>query len=325
VPFAGGILAEYYCGGVIFDHPDELGSATTATDCTGYNVQERLYYPFGEFWVGAGSLGMHQEFAQLPDYDPETDQYNTPNRHYTPMGRWLTPDPSGVKAARLDDPQTWNMYAYVRNNPTTLTDPSGLAPPPPESPSSCVTDYGTGPCGRPPTEAIETGANTEDQDNPDVAPPDKAPTPDPGNKPTPVPPPTGPDGKPTPPPMPVPGCPTCGWQWNPDSQNPRGGTWGPKGWKGPNPPSGSWDPNGGHWDINDGKGSPVDHYDPDGNPITPDQAHPGNLPRTHTMWDRIIRITPGPIVKWGTAAIVIYIIVDEGSRVYPPRNFVPVP
>jgi hypothetical protein len=72
---------------VIFDHPDEIGSATTATDCTGKTVQERLYYPFGEFWNGAGSLGMHQTFAQLPDYDPETDQYNTPNRHYTPMGR----------------------------------------------------------------------------------------------------------------------------------------------------------------------------------------------------------------------------------------------
>ncbi len=28
VPFGGGILAEYYCGGMIFDHPDQLGSAS---------------------------------------------------------------------------------------------------------------------------------------------------------------------------------------------------------------------------------------------------------------------------------------------------------
>jgi len=126
VPFSGRILAEYYCGGMIFDHPDEIGSATTATDCAGNNVQERLYYPFGEFWTGAGNLGMHQEFAQLPDYDPETDQYNTANRHYTPSGRWLSPDPGGLKVVKVDDPQTWNMYAYVRNNPTTLTDPTGL-------------------------------------------------------------------------------------------------------------------------------------------------------------------------------------------------------
>ena len=41
------------------------------------------------------------------------------------IGRWLTADPSGKGAAKLDDPQTWNLYAYVRNDPMTLTDPSG--------------------------------------------------------------------------------------------------------------------------------------------------------------------------------------------------------
>jgi RHS repeat-associated protein len=130
VPFGGRLLAEYYCGGMIFDHPDEIGSATTATACTGNLVNEKLYYPFGEFWTGYAlpNLGLHQEFAQLPDYDPETDQYNTANRHYSPSGRWLSPDPGGEKVVKLDDPQTWNMYAYTRNNPTSLTDPTGLCP-----------------------------------------------------------------------------------------------------------------------------------------------------------------------------------------------------
>jgi RHS repeat-associated protein len=128
VPFNGRILAEYYCGGMIFDHSDEIGSITTGTDCTGNAVNERLFYPFGESWTGYAlpTLGMHQEFAQLPDYDAETDQYNTLNRHYSPQGRWMSPDPGGLKAVKLDDPQTWNMYAYVRNNPTTRIDPTGL-------------------------------------------------------------------------------------------------------------------------------------------------------------------------------------------------------
>jgi RHS repeat-associated protein len=39
------------------------------------------------------------------------------------MGRFMTPDPLGGK---LIDPQTLNKYAYTRNNPTTLIDPTGM-------------------------------------------------------------------------------------------------------------------------------------------------------------------------------------------------------
>lgn len=124
--------------------------------------------------------------------------------------------------------------------------------------------------------------------------------------------------------MPVPGCPTCGWKWNPDPQNPRGGTWGPSGWKGPNPPKGSWDP-GGHWDVDPGGKGSRGRYLPDGTPITPGQAHPGNAQTSQTLMDRMKSITPGPVLKWGTAGVIIYILIDEGSRLYPPRNLVPVP
>ena len=133
IPLGGRTITEYFPSEAFFTHPDGLGSLTTATDYTGNNTNERLFYPFGEFWTGAAlpGLGMCQVFAQLPDYDSETDQYNTLNRHYTPMGRWMSPDPGGLKMVNLSDPQTWNLYAYVRNNPTTLTDPSGEGPNPP--------------------------------------------------------------------------------------------------------------------------------------------------------------------------------------------------
>ena len=68
----------------------------------------------------------------------------------------------------------------------------------------------------------------------------------------------------------------------------------------------------GHWDVDKGDKSPRDHYDPKGNPITPGTARPGNAPTT--MMDKMRSITPGPILKLGTAGVVIYIIIDEGPR-----------
>jgi RHS repeat-associated protein len=40
-------------------------------------------------------------------------------------GRWTTPDPYGGSMT-LSDPQSFNRYTYVNNDPVNLTDPSGL-------------------------------------------------------------------------------------------------------------------------------------------------------------------------------------------------------
>jgi len=47
------------------------------------------------------------------------------SRYYSgAQGRFTSPD-SGNLGVHLSDPQTWNMYAYVRNNPLKYVDPNG--------------------------------------------------------------------------------------------------------------------------------------------------------------------------------------------------------
>jgi RHS repeat-associated protein len=43
------------------------------------------------------------------------------------MGRWMSPDPSGLTFANPLNPQSFNLYAYVNNNPLGFVDPTGLA------------------------------------------------------------------------------------------------------------------------------------------------------------------------------------------------------
>ena len=42
--------------------------------------------------------------------------------------KMLSPHPSGLAAVNPANPQTWNEYAYVANQPLTATDPLGLCP-----------------------------------------------------------------------------------------------------------------------------------------------------------------------------------------------------
>jgi RHS repeat-associated protein len=48
-------------------------------------------------------------------------------RYYaSSMGRWMSPDPSGLYFADPTNPQSFNLYGYVANNPLTNADPTGL-------------------------------------------------------------------------------------------------------------------------------------------------------------------------------------------------------
>jgi len=130
-----------------------------------------------------------------------------------------------------------------------------------------------------------------------------------------------------PPPVPVPGDPANEWKWNPNPQNRRGGAWGPKRpIPGQGQSSGSWDPEG-HWDIDDGKGN-RQRYNEKGEPVTPEDAHqnkPTTTPSKITISDDLLKKMAAITGLTGTA-LIIYIIVSEGSRVlFPPRNLIPLP
>lgn len=57
------------------------------------------------------------------EWDKETGLYYYNARYYDPMeGRFVSKDPIGFDGGDV------NLYAYVRNNPVNLKDPSGLSP-----------------------------------------------------------------------------------------------------------------------------------------------------------------------------------------------------
>jgi len=106
--------------GTFYMHPNALGSDSNWTDSHGNTTGEEIYDPWGHKLVSGGYV---DRFAGMSHRD-QTGFDVTPNRDYSSMvDRWMTPDPAG---GHTEDPQTLNKYAYVRNNPLTLTDPTGL-------------------------------------------------------------------------------------------------------------------------------------------------------------------------------------------------------
>lgn len=70
------------------------------------------------------------------ELDTESSLYNFNARFYASFqGRFMSPDP-GNAGADPTNPQRWNMYSYVGNNPLAFADPTGL--------DQCDEDNGSG-------------------------------------------------------------------------------------------------------------------------------------------------------------------------------------
>lgn len=119
---------------------DHLGSVRELTDSSGSIQAQYSYDPYGQATKLQGSLASDFQYAGY--YVHATSGLNlTRTRAYsTNLGRWINRDPIEERGGN-------NLYAYVRNNAISRTDPMGLSDcanaPPMRSDDPAGQSYGT--------------------------------------------------------------------------------------------------------------------------------------------------------------------------------------
>jgi RHS repeat-associated protein len=137
----GKLVAEYGIqsegmGGVKYVQQDWQGSVRTVANNNGFVVGRTDHQAFGnDVGYGVGQRSVEQGYSVgkvarqgygLTERDDATGLDHTWFRkNENQAGRWTSPDPYNG-SMNLGDPQSFNRYSYVGNEPTNFVDPSGL-------------------------------------------------------------------------------------------------------------------------------------------------------------------------------------------------------
>jgi len=119
--------------GTRYTTSDHLGSPRVVTNSSAGVASRHDFMPFGEELYNGGRTvgmgygaadGLRQKFTSK-ERDNETGLDFFEARYYASVhGRFTSPDaPFADQSA--EDPQSWNLYSYVRNNPLVMVDPTG--------------------------------------------------------------------------------------------------------------------------------------------------------------------------------------------------------
>ena len=104
---------------------DHLGSTRMVTGETGTVAAGYDYLPFGEVVRESGGMAGQTVRFTGKERDEGTGLDNFLARYYNaPVGRFTSPD-APFADQEAEDPQSWNLFAYGRNNPLRFTDPTG--------------------------------------------------------------------------------------------------------------------------------------------------------------------------------------------------------
>ncbi|RMG42629.1 MAG: hypothetical protein D6719_06020 [Candidatus Dadabacteria bacterium] len=119
VPLGGSTAAKKF---YVYNH---LGSVSKVLNSQGRVISSTKYYPYGTVRSGNVPDDSERHGFNGNEYDQETGLYDYGARHYMPeIGRFIMAD---TVIPDIENPQSWNRYAYVRNNPVNRIDPSGHA------------------------------------------------------------------------------------------------------------------------------------------------------------------------------------------------------
>jgi len=113
------LLAKIDTSGTKYYHQDHL-SNRLVTDSSGNTVTQIGHFPFGESWYNASN-----DKLVFTSYERDAESGNdyAKARYYiSRLARFSSPDP--VTGNPLN-PQSWNRYTYVQNDPINLSDPQG--------------------------------------------------------------------------------------------------------------------------------------------------------------------------------------------------------
>ena len=109
-------------GGPEYRLLDHLGSLVIGTTSSGSVYDSDSYLPFGQ--LTASSTADPLLYTGI-EKDAENNSYHAWFRNLSiAQARWLRPDPY-LGSYNLANPQSFNRYAYVGNNPLAFIDPSG--------------------------------------------------------------------------------------------------------------------------------------------------------------------------------------------------------